>query len=373
MALIKKKKIEKESEIQKLNISVCIITKDSENLIEDCIKSISDVVREIIVVDLGSTDSTVDIVKKYTNRVFWHKWNKDYSEIRNFFSKYISSEWVLHMDAHERLSKESKKFFTDKLLSRTNIAYLSKTINMYQDAEVESHTCRLFRRNNEIKFKLVFDESATDDIQRIGRRDNLNIAKSDLVFDRYNYLKYFDESELHAERIELARHGLEDKKISPTIRMFYKLNLGLSLNSLGEHDDAEEIILEVLEDIRKLDKKIIYNTPVFMQAYLFFAFKYSKKEKFKEGLELMKEGIEIYNNSLTMLIRYAEFLYVNELYKDCMDCMLKIKYLLRDENYYIMEAINFELIAKLGKKLDNLSVEKYLKAQEANESVNSVF
>lgn len=353
------KAISIKNNVQKLNISVCILSKNDENLIEECIKSISDFAREIIVIDLGSTDDTVNIARKYTNRIYWGKWNKDWAEARNIFFKYAASEWVLFLDAYEKITESSKKYFNPSLLDKRNVGYIFKVNDMYHDKETESFSCRLFRRTNDIRFKLALGESVNTDLQRVSRKSKLAISPTEILIDRYIYQKYLDDSEFHEERLEISRHALKNEsKLAKHIKIYYRLCEGLSLGCLGEYDDAEEIILEVLEQIQSFDKNMSYNIPSFMQVFLFLCFKYSKKQKYKEALDYIQQGVEIYHNSLTLLIRYAEQLYMNNKFKETKETLDKIRELIEEEEFYYLEEIDFNLINKLYSKLNKLVKEK---------------
>ena len=71
-----------------MTISLCMIVKNEEDVIERCLSSAKDVIDEIIIVDTGSTDSTKSIAQKYTDKVYDFKWCDDFSKARNFsFSK----------------------------------------------------------------------------------------------------------------------------------------------------------------------------------------------------------------------------------------------------------------------------------------------
>jgi len=343
-----------------LSISVCILTKNDENLIEDCIKSVIDFAREIIVIDLGSTDSTVSIVKKYTNRIFAHKWNNDFAEARNVFFKFASSDWILYLDAYERLTPDSKKHINAQLLNKKNVGYMFKVNEMGQTNETEYYSLRLFKRTNEIRFKWVLHESVTDDVQKIARRDKLEINPCfNIVVERYLYLKYFDESDMHSQYIDVARHGLANANLENTVKIAYKIYLGLSLNAIGETEEAEIEMEEALEAIRKLDTKTVYNINVFITPFIFFCFKYSKQEKYDEALKIIQEAATIYPNSLTVLARYVEQLYANKQYKKCLDHIAKIKLLLREEEYYMLEASDFSMVYKITSRLEGPALEKY--------------
>lgn len=85
-------------------ISGLIICRDEEKNIEDCIKSLH-WCDEIVVVDSFSNDRTLEIVYKFTDKVFQNKWN-GFSEQRKFALGKVNSEWVISLDADERCSEE---------------------------------------------------------------------------------------------------------------------------------------------------------------------------------------------------------------------------------------------------------------------------
>lgn len=89
------------------NISAIILTKNSEELIADCIDSVS-FCDEIIVVDDLSTDRTVDIAKHLGAKVFSFS-SPSFSEKRNFGSKKAKKKWLLYVDDDERVTSELKK------------------------------------------------------------------------------------------------------------------------------------------------------------------------------------------------------------------------------------------------------------------------
>ncbi|MDD1751293.1 MAG: glycosyltransferase family 2 protein [Methanothrix sp.] len=98
-------------------ISAVIITGNEEKKIERCLKSI-DWVDEIIVVDSFSTDRTVEICKRYTDKIYQHTWPHSSSEQRKFADRYANNDWVLALDADEvvtiGLRDEIIKVFTSE-------------------------------------------------------------------------------------------------------------------------------------------------------------------------------------------------------------------------------------------------------------------
>lgn len=90
----------------KKSISMCMIVKNEENILEQCLQKVHRYVDEIIIVDTGSTDNTVQIAKKYTDKIYSFVWNDDYSAARNYSLSKASCDYILVLDADELIINE---------------------------------------------------------------------------------------------------------------------------------------------------------------------------------------------------------------------------------------------------------------------------
>lgn len=84
-----------------ITISLCMIVKNEEAVLARCLDSIHDIVDEINIIDTGSTDSTVEIAKRYTDRVFFFPWTGSFAEARtgrsNMLRRSICCIWMRMM------------------------------------------------------------------------------------------------------------------------------------------------------------------------------------------------------------------------------------------------------------------------------------
>jgi glycosyltransferase involved in cell wall biosynthesis len=87
------------------NISVCIISFNEEDKIEDCLKSVLPVADEIVIVDSFSSDGTLAIAEKYTDKIHHQKF-LGHIEQKNLAVLKASNDWILSLDCDERLSPE---------------------------------------------------------------------------------------------------------------------------------------------------------------------------------------------------------------------------------------------------------------------------
>jgi glycosyltransferase involved in cell wall biosynthesis len=136
-----------------MKISVVIIALNEEDRIEDALKSCLEVADEIVVVDSYSTDKTVDIAKKYGAKIF-EKTFVDYGTQKNFALQMAENEWILNLDADERVSdslkdeivklKKGKDIQADGFLINRKTSYMGRWIKhsgWYPDRKL-----RLFRK-----------------------------------------------------------------------------------------------------------------------------------------------------------------------------------------------------------------------------------
>lgn len=86
-----------------MNISALVLTKNEFDIITDCLKQLS-FVNEIIVLDQNSSDDTVNKAKKYTDKVYIE--TLPFDKARNVLASYAEGDWILYVDADERLDKD---------------------------------------------------------------------------------------------------------------------------------------------------------------------------------------------------------------------------------------------------------------------------
>jgi glycosyltransferase involved in cell wall biosynthesis len=91
-----------------MEISAVIITYNEERRLEDALKSLAGAVSEIVLVDCHSTDETIKIARRFTDRVFERAWT-NFADQKNFADGQAAHSWILSLDADERVSPELRK------------------------------------------------------------------------------------------------------------------------------------------------------------------------------------------------------------------------------------------------------------------------
>jgi glycosyltransferase involved in cell wall biosynthesis len=87
-------------------LSLCMIVKDEQEVIERCLSSISPVVDEIIIVDTGSTDNTVECCKRFTSAIYSFEWQHDFAAARNYAFSKASADYILWLDADDIIEQD---------------------------------------------------------------------------------------------------------------------------------------------------------------------------------------------------------------------------------------------------------------------------
>jgi tetratricopeptide (TPR) repeat protein len=85
-------------------LTLCLIAKDEEELLPGCLASVEGVVDEIVLVDTGSTDRTMELARAAGARVLERPWDDDFAAPRNLAARQATGDWILMLDADERLA-----------------------------------------------------------------------------------------------------------------------------------------------------------------------------------------------------------------------------------------------------------------------------
>lgn len=154
----------------RIPVSVAIITKNEERNIGEALESVRDF-EDIVIVDSFSTDRTVEICSKYTDRIYRHEW-MGFSKQKQQAVDYARNDWVMILDADERVTPELKAEIEREISSGTNAGFYVPRKNYFLGKWIRysgwwpDHTLRLFRRDSghvesrEVHEKVVIDGSA---------------------------------------------------------------------------------------------------------------------------------------------------------------------------------------------------------------------
>ena len=123
-----------------MKLSIAMIVKNEEKYIENTLKPLKKLQKyidsEIVIVDTGSTDNTVEIAKQYTDNIYFHEWNNNFGDMRNISINYCTGDWILVVDADEVLYdvEELAKLIRNKKINKSNGAFV-KIVNFNKDVK----------------------------------------------------------------------------------------------------------------------------------------------------------------------------------------------------------------------------------------------
>ena len=233
-------------------LSLCMIVKNEESVLERCLKSVADIVDQIVIVDTGSKDRTVDIARGYTSEIYTYPWHGDFSAARNESLRYAKGKWILVLDADDELS-ETSHWRLRPLIEKTqydaigiiirNIAPPNDIVKYYDDTRY-----RLFRNRKGYRYEQrVHNQIAGSIFQNGGRA-----ADSDLMILHHGYSENFQHKAIRSlPMIEAAL--MEDPE-----NAYLHFKYGETLKALGKNEEARDALKEMFtKNWQKLSPEII--------------------------------------------------------------------------------------------------------------------
>src|SRR5690554_5754125 len=104
-----------------ITVSLCMIVKNEEDVLERCLNSVKGLMDEIIIVDTGSTDKTKEIARKFTDKIYDFEWIDDFSAARNYAFQQATKEYIFWMDADDVMVEQEKfKRLKEELSSKVD-------------------------------------------------------------------------------------------------------------------------------------------------------------------------------------------------------------------------------------------------------------
>ena len=179
-------------------ISVCMIVKDESERLPQALESVRGLAGEIIVVDTGSTDDSIEVASSFGARTIQIPWHEDFSEARNVSLSAASGEWVLCLDADEMLAPQS----TDKVikaLSGSADAYfvrIESAVDSKAGKIFVNFFPRLFKNLEGVRFEGRVHEQIYPSLERLGAR----VDVSDIVINHSGYALSADALRVKARR-----------------------------------------------------------------------------------------------------------------------------------------------------------------------------
>ena len=320
-------------------LTLCMILKNEEKNLKNCLSKVVNFVDEIILVDTGSNDRTKVIASEFTNKIYDFKWCNDFSKARNFSISKASNDWILVLDADEFVidfNKDSIYEFINHFLNKNKVGRIQR-INIMEDSDGDKkyieRVNRLFNKNyfhyegiiheqivaldgkayETDKVEIIADHvgytkevlNRTDKIKR--NIDLLNIAVKENSDDPYLYFQ-----------LGKSYYMLKDYKISASyfekalsfqldFRLEYVESLietyGYALINSGRYSDA--LVLENCLDIYS-------NRPDF---HFLMGLIYMNNAKFTQAVESFLECTKFSDSKVQEITTYIAYYNIGVIYE----------------------------------------------------------
>ncbi len=306
-------------EVRLVKISACVITKNEEKNIVRCINSYKDIVDEIILVDTGSTDNTVEIAKSLGAKIYNYEWCNDFSAAKNFAISKAEGDWIIFLDADEFFAEghcyNVKKYITLLHGDKKYDAICCRMANIEENDEIKNYVVqiRIFRNHPDIKYinsihenlrkssgqlKAFFVDKEDILIYHTGYSAGVGITKAErnlkllleskekgyfpphfngYMSDCYFILKDWDNAIIYAQECINGGVSFFGYNIKPYINI---------IESMIQRGDDTELIIERLEEFIKE----FSDNPTF---YVFMGDALYKLKRYTEAFEFYKKAVKL--------------------------------------------------------------------------------
>lgn len=214
-------------------VSVCaaMIVRDEQYFLPGCLASLAGRVDEIVIVDTGSRDATIEIANDAANvRLLHHHWTGDFAAARNKGLDAVQAQWVLYIDADERLNLPSGGALGDYI----DAGALAGLVRFRpKTGYTRYREWRLFRSDPRLRFEGRVHETVEPVIRAIGAREGLPIQQTAVEIDHLGY----DGAQAHKHARNLGL--LEAAVQADPDRAYLWLHLTETLAAIGRLEEAE--------------------------------------------------------------------------------------------------------------------------------------
>lgn len=279
-------------------LSICMIIKNEQRCLERCLKSLIPLKEqlncEIIVTDTGSTDKSVEIAKKYADKVLHFEWCNDFSAARNYGIEQAKGEWIMVIDADEEIAEDVShivKFFTSEQRFQYYGCFLKKK-NCF-DAEICNHCGSLKNYVGISSDFLDYRAFRADYKPRYVGIIHEYVPYKEPVYTFQNYVLYHDgyafENEKKRKQKKIRNASLLEKQIKENLH-----DLRAIVHILVEEDVINK---EVYKNLILLTEKLIYknlNDRYVPNAFVKVARYYDKIDDKQKALKICQDYVKLF-------------------------------------------------------------------------------
>ena len=274
-------------------LTIGMMVKNEEKHLAECLSSLESIREELdselVIVDTGSDDNTVEIAKEYTDKVYFHEWNDNFSEMRNTVIDYANGDWFFTLDGDEVVS--NPKTIIDFFKSGNYKEY--KTVFVTQ----KNYTNLEENRFSKILQARLFE---TKDFHYKGAVHNQPQYKKpvyelDTILEHYGYVS--SDEDLIEKKFKRTSNILKQELEKDPTNVYYWFQLSKSYNMHKDQEDALDAIEEAYKVAQENDLDLSIRMYVLIQLAKMYLInnRYKMAEKIVENALDIKDGyVDLY-------------------------------------------------------------------------------
>lgn len=295
-------------------LSVCMIVKNEESVIKRCLDSIKDIADEIIIVDTGSTDRTIEIAESFGAKIIRHEWKDDFSEARNVCLQNAASDWILTLDADEFIERKDL-INIKRIMEFENFDAFRLTLFNYSNNEndvgwmrlsekrggysgyLPIEIARLFRNNKKYRYEGAVHETIENSIMKNkGRISSIDIP--------IHHFGGFDET-LKEKQLKYLEYSKKRIEKNPDDAKAYCDIAVISFKFLGNIEEAIKNLSKAIE----VDKKYIRSYIILGEIYVYL-------KKYGDAASCYEKIIKIDNKNSDAYFNLGQIYFELKKYKE---------------------------------------------------------
>jgi tetratricopeptide (TPR) repeat protein len=219
-----------------MTLSLCMIVRDEEAMLTRCLAAAAPAVDEIVIVDTGSKDRTIEIAHEFGAKVIEREWTGSFSDARNVSFEAATGDWIIYLDADEVLVTED----TERLRALTGqvwreafyLVETSYTGELGDGAAVTNSALRVFRNRPQYRFEGRLHEQIAHNLPTYAAG---RIGHSSVRVEHYGYLGAVRDAK------EKSRRNLDlllAQRAEAAPSAFLHFNIGTEYSVIGDHASA---------------------------------------------------------------------------------------------------------------------------------------
>lgn len=230
-------------------VSAALIVRDEARHLEACLRTIVGHVDEIVVVDTGSSDDTREVAVAAGARLVERTWTDDFAAARNASIDAARGNWILYIDADERVVAFDRDLLDPQLADPRNVGLTVQFRPITGYTRYREH--RLFRNLPDIRFRGAIHENIVPALEARCRHDGMRIAASEVRIDHLGYDG--DMQRKHRRNLPL----LQARVATDPDHIYSWAHLGETLLGLGDAEAAEQAWRSGVEAVRRRPRRTV--------------------------------------------------------------------------------------------------------------------